>query len=151
MCLPYLKFSDPLPKTTYFFVWPKSKCRLSLIRFFPFCMKKAWVLNYQLGTLQRLWSDWADAQADLSLCFVNTHFVRYVMSLLVCTCMRTLKTLVPPQKSHLIRVLNFTLYYLDSTFLHITLRPYITLTCIGSDMAGYTFSFSINWPDTCRV
>ena len=23
VCLPYLKFSDPLPETTYFFIWPK--------------------------------------------------------------------------------------------------------------------------------
>ena len=30
-------------------------------------MKKAWVLSYPLSTLRRLWSDWVDAQADLSL------------------------------------------------------------------------------------
>ena len=30
-------------------------------------MKKAWVLTYPLRAQQRLWSDWADAQADLSL------------------------------------------------------------------------------------
>ena len=29
---------------------------------------------------RRLWSDWADAQADLSLCWVHTHFVGFVMS-----------------------------------------------------------------------
>ena len=28
----------------------------------------------------RLWSDWADAQADLSLCWVHSHFVGFVMS-----------------------------------------------------------------------
>ena len=31
------------------------------------CMKKALVLNYPLSAQQRLWSDWVDAQADLSL------------------------------------------------------------------------------------
>ena len=30
-------------------------------------MKKAWVLSYLLSTQRRLWSDWVDAQADLSL------------------------------------------------------------------------------------
>ena len=50
-------------------------------------MKKAWVLNYQLSAQLRLWSDWADAQADLSLrwahsfcwfCHVAAHFKRNV-------------------------------------------------------------------------
>ena len=30
------------------------------------------------------WSDWADAQADLSLCWAHTHFVGFVMSRLIC-------------------------------------------------------------------
>ena len=38
-----------------------------LIRVFAVCIKKAWVLSYPLSTQQSLWSDWADAQADLSL------------------------------------------------------------------------------------
>ena len=36
-----------------------------LIRVFAARMKKAWVLSYPLSVLRRLWSDWADAQADL--------------------------------------------------------------------------------------
>ena len=32
----------------------------------------------------RLWSDWADAQADLSLHWAHTHFVGFVMSWLIC-------------------------------------------------------------------
>ena len=39
----------------------------SLIRVFTVRMKKASILSYLLGAEQRLWSDWADAQADLSL------------------------------------------------------------------------------------
>ena len=39
----------------------------SLIRVFAVRMKKAWVLSYPLSVLRRLWSDWADAQAGLSL------------------------------------------------------------------------------------
>ena len=29
---------------------------------------------------RRLWSDWADAQADLSLCWAHSHFVGFVRS-----------------------------------------------------------------------
>ena len=39
----------------------------SLIRVFAVCMKKPWVLSYPLSAQRKLWSDWADAQADLSL------------------------------------------------------------------------------------
>ena len=56
----------------------------SLIRVFAVRMKKPWVLNYPLSTQRRLWSDWADAQADLSLRWAHTHFVGFVMSRLMC-------------------------------------------------------------------
>ena len=39
----------------------------SLIRDFAVRIKKAWVLIYPLSAQRRLWSDWANAQADLSL------------------------------------------------------------------------------------
>ena len=51
---------------------------------FAVCMKKAWVLSYPLNALRRLWSDWAYAQADLSLLWAHTHFVGFVMSRLKC-------------------------------------------------------------------
>ena len=46
----------------------------SLIRVFAVRMKKAthWAQR-------RLWSDWADAQAHLSLCWVHIHFVGFVI------------------------------------------------------------------------
>ena len=37
----------------------------SLIRVFAVRMTKAWVLNYPSSAQRRLWSEWADAQADL--------------------------------------------------------------------------------------
>ena len=46
----------------------------SLIRVFPVRLKKAWVLSYPLGTLRRLRSDWADAQADLGLRWAHRSF-----------------------------------------------------------------------------
>ena len=46
----------------------------SLIRVFAVRLKKAWVLSYPLSTQRRLWSDWADAQADLSLCWALMLF-----------------------------------------------------------------------------
>ena len=51
----------------------------SVIRVFAVCMKKAWVLSYPL----RLWSDLADAQADLSLHWAHSHFVGFVMRRLI--------------------------------------------------------------------
>ena len=41
------------------------------------CVKQAWVLRYFLSTQQRLWSDWADAQADLSLRWAHIHFIGF--------------------------------------------------------------------------
>ena len=51
-------------------------------------MKKAWVLSYPLSAQRRLWSDWADAQADLSLRWAHSHFVGFVMSWLICKMVR---------------------------------------------------------------
>ena len=55
----------------------------SLIRVFTVRMKKPWVLSYPLRAQQRLWSDWADAQADLSLPWVHILFVSFVMLRLI--------------------------------------------------------------------
>ena len=51
----------------------------SLIRIFAVRMKKSLVLSYQLSAQRRFWSDWADAQADLSLGWARTHFVGFVV------------------------------------------------------------------------
>ena len=52
----------------------------SLISVFAVRMKKAWVSSYQLSAQRRLWLDWADAQADLSLRWVRSHIVGFFMS-----------------------------------------------------------------------
>ena len=49
------------------------------IRVFAIGMKKAWVLSYLFSAQGRLWSDWADAKADLSLRWAHNHFVGFVM------------------------------------------------------------------------
>ena len=46
----------------------------SLIRVFTVRMKKVWILNYLLSAQRRLWSDWVDAQADLTLRWVHMPF-----------------------------------------------------------------------------
>ena len=46
----------------------------SLIRVFAVHKKKAWVLGYPLSAQRRLWSDWADAQANLSLGWAHMPF-----------------------------------------------------------------------------
>ena len=42
-------------------------------------MKKAWVLSYPFCEQWGLWSDWADAQADMSLRWAHGHLVGFVM------------------------------------------------------------------------
>ena len=55
----------------------------SLIRVFPVRTKKAWVLSYPLSAQRKLWSDWADAQADLSLRWAHMPFcVAHVFTLM---------------------------------------------------------------------
>ena len=58
----------------------------SVIRVFAVRMKKTWVLSYPLSTQRRLWSDWADAQADLSLGWAHSHFFGFVMRRLILHC-----------------------------------------------------------------
>ena len=55
----------------------------SLIRVFAVRMKKARVLSYPLSAQWRLWSDWAEAQADLSLRWAHSHIVGFVMRRLI--------------------------------------------------------------------
>ena len=69
----------------------------SLNRVFAVRMKKHWALNYLLSAQWRLWSDWADAQADLILRWVHmsfcwfcravaqVHFALHFLSILVVT------------------------------------------------------------------
>ena len=54
----------------------------SLIRIFVIRMKKSWVLSYPLSAQRILWSDWADAQADLRLRWAHTHFVGFIFTVL---------------------------------------------------------------------
>ena len=64
---------------------PPSLIRMPrLIRVFAVRTKKHWVLSFPLSAQRRPWSDWADAQADLSLLWAHTHFVGFVMSRLKC-------------------------------------------------------------------
>ena len=58
---------------------------LCLIRVFAVRMKKAWVLSYPLSAQRRLWSDWVDVQADLSLQWAHNLFVGFVMSRFICS------------------------------------------------------------------
>ena len=84
----------------------------SLIRVFAVRMKKDWVLSYPLSAQRRLWSDWADAQADLSLRWARTHFVGFIMSRLSYL-NRFTTTLMKENK--------LLFYYLDPILIYISL------------------------------
>ena len=84
----FYKMSHVMTKPTKWHVCP-AETQISLgihpvWSVFTVRMKKVWVLSYPLSAQQRLWSDWADAQADLSLCWVHSHFVGFVMRWLKC-------------------------------------------------------------------
>ena len=51
----------------------------NLIRVFAVRLKKPWTLNYPMSAQRRLWSDWADAQADLRLLWAHAYFVGFVV------------------------------------------------------------------------
>ena len=55
----------------------------SLIRVFTVRMKKAWTLSYPLSAQRRLWSDSADALADLSLRWAHSHVIGFVTRRLI--------------------------------------------------------------------
>ena len=68
----------------------------SLICVFTVHMKKVLVLRYPLSAQRRLWSDWEDAQADLSLPWAHTHFVGFVMSQLIFKYVWNQTPFIPP-------------------------------------------------------
>ena len=41
-------------------------------------VRSEWALSYPVSAKRRLWSEWADAQADLSLRWAHSHFVGFV-------------------------------------------------------------------------
>ena len=82
-----LQFEPRHDKTNKMNVHP-AKTQISLgIRpvwsVFAVRIKKAWVLSYPLSAQRRLWSDWADALADLSLRRAHSHLLGFVMSRLM--------------------------------------------------------------------
>ena len=106
----------------------------SLFRVFAVRKKKACVLSYTLSAQRRLWSDWADAQADLSLCWADSHFVCFVMSRLIwfnvcCTCQYltgvgfTYKEMLLVWILELVGLLYF--YIWSNSYIRHVLNPYL--------------------------
>ena len=90
-----------------------------LIRVFAVGMKKPCVLSYPLSAQRRLWSDWADAQADLHLHWVHTHFVGFVMSRLKCF------------------VSNLQ-HFFGSALISAMRSPGLATLCLGNFFSGWT-------------
>ena len=65
---------------------------------FAIRMKRPWVLSYSLGAQRRLWSDWVDVQADMSLRWAHSHFVGFVMSYYFVQIKNWCKRLLPCKK-----------------------------------------------------
>ena len=77
---PFRRFELPHDKTNKMTVCPaKTQISLGILPVWSKSSLSAWVLIYPLSAQRRLWSDWADAQADLSLHWAHSHFGRFVM------------------------------------------------------------------------
>ena len=98
----------------------------SLIRVFAVRMKNAWVLSFPLSAQRRLWSDWADAQADLSLRWTHTHFVGFVMTWLILPALLIIWILMRLNRNPRIKLeyshLNVITYRLKAVFTY-TMHP----------------------------
>ena len=88
----------------------------SLIRVFAVRMKKLWVLSYPLSAQRRLWSDWADAQADLSLRWAHTYFVGFVMSRLICTVFQYEPVITPGNELNFHHVILYRCQGINSSY-----------------------------------
>ena len=55
----------------------------SLNRVFAVRIKNHWILSYPQNAHGKLWSDWADAKADLSLRWAHSYFVGFVVLRLI--------------------------------------------------------------------
>ena len=100
----------------------------SLIRVFAARTKKHWVLSYPLSAQRRLWSDWTDAQSDLSLRWAHTHFVGFVMRRLKC-----------PDNMPL--CLNYTVHVVRVDMVHVTRHSFnlvgVCLACLPSGLIKF--------------
>ena len=94
----------------------------NLIRVFAVLLKKTWVLSYPLSAQRRLWSDWADAQADLSLRWAHTHFVGFAMSRVISikTLIRLGQYIVEGYLMQLLRVLTSIRIFLITDRINLT-------------------------------
>ena len=82
----------------------------SLIKVFDVHMKKPWVLSYPLSAQWRLWSDWADAQADLSLRWMHSHFLGFVMMRLILMSLALFFILIAYYACFEFKIISFLLY-----------------------------------------
>ena len=74
---------DKTNKMTYAPSGDSDQLPSSLIRVFVVRVKKPWILSYPLSVQRSLWSDLADAQADLSLRRDHRSFCWFVMRRLI--------------------------------------------------------------------
>ena len=82
----------------------------SLFRDFALCSVGSWGPKISSSGRRRLWSDWADAQADLSLRWAHSHIVGFVMRRLI-SYQHTIETIY--HKKRLIRSLVRSAFWSD--------------------------------------
>ena len=97
----------------------------SLIRALAVRLRKAWILSYPLSGQRRLWSDWADAQADLSLrrahmpfcwfCQEAAQIINTIMPLILGQTGKNMSTQIKEQSYQGLYYLQFCLGLLNTS------------------------------------
>ena len=105
-------------------------------------MKKPWTLSYPVSTQRRLWSDWGDAQDDMSLCWAHRSFCWFCHDVA-----QTKKTII-----YLEMVLSWFLptdrpeFYPLSLVYQTRLVPIYHWNSCNNNSQGYT-----NWTITTKI
>ena len=99
----------------------------SLIRVFAVRMKKAWDLSYRFSPQRRLWSDWADAQADLSSRWAHMPFCWFCHEVAQILFVSKKKSTVIVACIHILTITVFSMYINKNYIAHIRVEFYGTI------------------------
>ena len=104
----------------------------SLIRVFAVCMKKAWILSYPLRAQRRLWSDWANAQADLNLCWARMPFHWFCHEVAILTHICLVDSSILTNWTNSFQIYGCLVYFLCSNFEKVWSLLFLACPCVSA-------------------
>ena len=94
---------------------------------------------------QRLWSDWADAQADLSLRWAHSRFVGFFMSWLICHGHKRMLRIADDSSNFKLTSQNCVFYSGDNTGYSMCLNETVSFAFIKLKKDSFAFKLIYNW------